>query len=87
MNTQVEVWAVEKNIFHHVFLTSFCVECGESRSIIYFHRVLSILTKKEDSSRVEVSPLKIATDVRFAVNLTKKCKICIQCDECGEKNF
>ena len=36
----------KKNNFHHVFLTSFCGECGELRWIIYFHRVLSILTKK-----------------------------------------
>ena len=53
---RVEVWrwifvrnAVkcgEKNNFHRVFLTSFCGECGESRWIIFFHRVLSILTKK-----------------------------------------
>ena len=53
--TRVEVWrwifvknAVkcgEKN-FRRVFLTSFCAECGESRWIIYFHRVFSILTKK-----------------------------------------
>ena len=52
--SRVEVWwwifvrnAVkcgEKKInFHCVFLTSFC---GETRWIIYFHRVLSILTKK-----------------------------------------
>ena len=36
----------KKNNFHRVFLTSFCGECGESRWIIFFHRVLSILTKK-----------------------------------------
>ena len=35
--------------FHCVFLTSFCGECGESRWIIYIHRILSILTKKEFS--------------------------------------
>ena len=37
---------------------------------------------------VAVSPLKIAKkDLRFAVNLSKKCKICAQCNECGEKIF
>ena len=41
--------AVKKNNFHRVFLTSFCGECGESRWIIFFHRVLSILTKKKSS--------------------------------------
>ena len=35
----------KRNNFHRVFLTSFCGECGESRWIIYFHRVLSVLTK------------------------------------------
>ena len=40
-----EMWW-KKNNFHRVFLTYFCGECGESRWIIYFHRVLSILTKK-----------------------------------------
>ena len=35
----------EKKI-HRVFLTSFCGECGELRWIIYFHRVLSTVTKK-----------------------------------------
>ena len=36
----------EKKNFHRVFLTSFSGECGESRWIIYFHRVLSIHIKK-----------------------------------------
>ena len=31
--------------------------------------------------------LNLLKDVRCAVNLSKKCKICAQCDECGEKNF
>ena len=38
--------AVEKNKFYRVFLTFFCDECGESRWIIYFHRVFGNLTKK-----------------------------------------
>ena len=36
----------KKNNFHRVFLTSLCGECVESQRIIYFHRVLSMLTKK-----------------------------------------
>ena len=46
---RIAVKCGEKNNFHRVFLTSFCGECGESRWIIYFHRVLSFLTKKESS--------------------------------------
>ena len=38
----------------------------------------------EDTTRVEVSTLK---NVRFAVNLNKKCKVCAQCDECTEKKL
>ena len=35
----------------------------------------------------EVSPLIIAKDVKFAVNLIKKYKICAQCNECCDKKL
>ena len=38
-------------------------------------------------TRVEVSPLQIAKRCKICGEFEYKCKICVQCDECGEKKL
>ena len=58
---------------------------GSSRLRLPASRVQSLNLFASMTARVEVSPLKLAK--RFALNLRKKCKICSQCAQCGEKKF
>ena len=51
--------------------------------------VLVVVLVGENNSlpRVEVSPLKIAKRCKICGELEEKCKICVRCDDCGEKKL
>ena len=69
--------------FRHSWERRVILIFGERHASNYFTEKDELLNK----ARVEVSPLKFAENVGLAANLSKKCKICAQCVECGEKKL
>ena len=63
--------------------------CGEKSffSPLFTANLTLFFVKTSSRARVEVSPLKIAKRCKICGEFEKKCKICVQCDECGEKKL